>query len=283
MNERERAVAVRRIAREADPDRAIAALFAPSKVRDDLFALIAFNAELARIADQVSEPELGAIRLQWWRDALERAQTGEATGHPVADAFGGVLGRRALSRERIAALIDARFFDIGETVMADTASLNAYLSDTTGSLFALTADIAAAGVVDAASGRRDVIVEKSARAYGLVDVMCDVPRLAARGRTYLPADGLARHGTAPDTVFAGETTPGLLALLAEMRDDARDALHEAVLELKETGPDAVGRVSFLPLALVAPYLKALAKVEDPLRQAARINPLVRLWRLLRFP
>ena len=92
--ERERAATVRRMARKADPDRAIAALFAPLTARDDLFALFAFNGELARIADQVSEPGLGAIRLQWWRDALARAEAGEATGHPVADAFGSVLARR---------------------------------------------------------------------------------------------------------------------------------------------------------------------------------------------
>ena len=61
-----------RIARKADPDRAIAALFAPPDTRDDLFALFAFNAELARIADQVTEPGLGAIRLQWWREGIER-------------------------------------------------------------------------------------------------------------------------------------------------------------------------------------------------------------------
>ena len=40
-------------------------------------------------------------------------------------------------------------------------------------------------------------------------------------------------------------------------------------------------VEFLPLALVAPYLASLAKVKDPLRNVARINPLYRLWRLIR--
>ena len=83
MDDGERAVAVRRIARAADPDRAIATLFAPAEARDDLFALIAFNAELARIADQVTEPGLGAIRLQWWREAIERAGAGETSGHPA--------------------------------------------------------------------------------------------------------------------------------------------------------------------------------------------------------
>lgn len=283
VNERERAVAVRRIARDADPDRAIAALFAPSGARDDLLALIAFNAELARIADKVSEPLLGDIRLQWWRDAVERAAGGEATGHPVADAFGEVAVRRSLSRDRIAALIDARTFDVRETVMPDRVTLNAYLFDTTGSLFALAGEI-----LGAAGQKRDVVAEASARAYGLVRVMRSVPVLGPKGRTYLAADALARHGTGLETIFAGETTPGLLALLAEMRKDARDALRDARFHLlgqgmTGTGLDAAGRAAFLPLCLVEPYLKALAKAEDPLRQVVRINPLVRLWRLMRAP
>lgn len=283
MNERERAVAVRRIARAADPDRAIATLFAPSEFRDDLFALFAFNAELTRIADQVSEPDLGAIRLQWWREAIERSANGEATGHYVADAFGRVLARRSLSQERIAGLIDARTFDIGETFMPDTRTLDAYLFDTTGGLFALAAEI-----VGAEGEKRELMAEFGGRAYGLVRVMRSLPVLAAKGRTYLAADALAGHGTAPEQIFAGETTSGLMALLAEMREQARDALGEARFHLfgqgmTGTGPDRSGRAAFLPLCLVEPYLKAFERIKDPLRQIGRINPLARLWRMMRVP
>lgn len=272
---------VRRIARKADPDRAIAALFAPPEIRDDLFALFAFNAELARIADQVTEPGLGAIRLQWWREGIERVAAGEATGNPVTDAFGEVLARRSLSRERIARLIDARTFDVGETVMPDTWTLGAYLFDTTGGMFALAADIAGAE-----GEKRDTVVDTAARAYGLVRVMRSVPLLAAKGRTYLAQDALVRHGTSPEAIFAGETSDGLKALLAEMREDARAALKEARFHLfgegmKGSGLNEAGRVAFLPLSLVEPYLAALAKIRDPLRQVARINPLYRLWRLMR--
>jgi len=272
---------VRRIARAADPDRALAALFAPPETRADLLALYAFNAELARIADQVTEPGLGAIRLQWWREAIEHAANGETVGHPVADAFGEVLARRALSRERIAGLIDARTFDVGETVMPDARTLDAYLFDTTGGLFALAAEI-----VGAEGEKRDLVAEAGGRAYGLVRVMRSVPVLAAKGRTYLAADALARHGTSPQAIFAGETSEGLKALLAEMREEARASLREARFHLfgegmQGTGLDEAGRTAFLPLSLVEPYLAALTKVRDPLHEIVRINPLTRLWRLMR--
>lgn len=281
MIERERAKTVRRIARAGDPDRAIAALFAPAAARDDLLTLFAFNSELARIAGQVSEPGLGAIRLQWWRDAIERAEKGEATGHPVADAFGDVLARRKLSRERIGSLIDARSFDIGETVMPDTRTLQAYLFDTTGGLFALAAEI-----VGAEGENQGQIAQAAGQAYGLVRVMRSLPVLAAKGRTYLAADALEKAGCTPQGIFAGQSGPGLKSVLAEMREESRAALRNARFDLygegmKGTGLDEAGRTAFLPLALVEPYLSALAKVKDPLRDIAQINPLSRLWRFIR--
>jgi 15-cis-phytoene synthase len=277
----ERSKSVRRIARAADPDRTLAALFAPRTARDDLFALFAFNAELARIADQVTEPGLGAIRLQWWRDAIDTAARGQATGQPVADAFGQALARRGLSRERIGALIDARSFDIGETVMPDTRTLDAYLFDTTGGLFALAAEI-----VGAEGENRDLVAEAAGRAYGLIRVMRGLPVLAAKGRTYLAEDALLRHGTSPQAIFAGEASPGLAALLAEMRERARESLRVAEFHLfgegmTGTGMNEAGRTAFLPLSLVEPYLAVLEKVGDPLRDVVRINPLRRLWRLAR--
>jgi len=58
------------LVRSADKDRWLTALFVPEERRPLIHALYAFNAELARIRDQVSQPMLGEIRLQWWEDAV---------------------------------------------------------------------------------------------------------------------------------------------------------------------------------------------------------------------
>ena len=60
------------IVRTGDPDRFRTALFATPEAREHLFALYAFNLEIAKIAPMVSEPMLGEIRLQWWREALDQ-------------------------------------------------------------------------------------------------------------------------------------------------------------------------------------------------------------------
>lgn len=273
MHEAERGDTVRRIARSGDPDRALAALFAPRDIRADLLALYAFNVELARIAEQVTEPELGAIRLQWWHDAVARGPAEEIAGHPVADALHEVRQRRALSPERIEGLIDARNFDIATRIMPDWNALETYLHDTAGALFALAATCA---------GVPHALLEPAAShaglAYGLTGLMRALPVRAARGLVVLPADMLRRHGTSPEAVLAGRTEPGLLDLLVELRDTAKTALGQARRHIAKL--DRRGKVAFLPLSLVEPYLAALErKGHDPLREIADINPLHRLWRL----
>ena len=273
MHEAERGDTVRRIAREGDPDRALAALFAPREPRADLFALLAFNVELARIAEQVSEPGLGAIRLQWWREAVERAAKGEATGHPVADAIGAALKRRGLTRRRIEALIDARSFEIETKIMPDWASLETYLADTAGALFALGAEC-----LGARGPSLEPASSQAGLAYGLTGLMRALPVHAASGRVDLPADALIRHGTSPESVLAGRASEGLSAVLAELRRKARDALGAARHRVAQL--DAPVQTVFLPLCLVDPYLAALEKSgRDPLREIAGINPLYRLWRM----
>lgn len=277
MHEAGRGDTVRRIARSGDPDRTLAALFAPRESRADLFALYAFNVELARIAEQVSEPELGAIRLQWWREAISRAAKGETTGHPVADALGATLARRKLSRTRVEALIDARTFDVATKIMPDWNALETYLNDTAGALFALGAQSLGAGErsLEPASSHAGL-------AYGLTGLMRALPIHAVGGRVYLPADALMRHGTSPEAVLAGTTSAGLFALLAEMRRKARDALGDARRHVSALDPSA--QAAFRPLCLVEPYLAALERSgRDPLHEIADINPLYRLWRMARWP
>jgi DNA-binding GntR family transcriptional regulator len=57
------------LVREGDKDRFLATLFAPQKYRRALYALYAFNLEMARVRELAREPMPGELRLQWWREA----------------------------------------------------------------------------------------------------------------------------------------------------------------------------------------------------------------------
>src|SRR5947207_3878482 len=79
----ERLSPVAALVRRHDRDRFQTALFAPARQREALFALYAFNYEIARVREAVSEPTLGHIRLQWWREVVSAAFSGEAPRHHV--------------------------------------------------------------------------------------------------------------------------------------------------------------------------------------------------------
>src|SRR5215831_3169513 len=82
-----------------DRDRFQTALFAPARSRESLFALYAFNYEIARVRETVSEPVLGQIRLQWWRESIAAAFDGNPVRHHiVVEALTAAIRGCALTR-----------------------------------------------------------------------------------------------------------------------------------------------------------------------------------------
>ena len=86
--------------REGDRDRYLCALLAPDQARGSLASLYAFNLELARVRELVSEPMLGEVRMQWWKDLLDGETHGDASGHPVAGGVAAEASKNTNCRAR---------------------------------------------------------------------------------------------------------------------------------------------------------------------------------------
>ena len=108
----------REAVRQGDRDRYLTAMFAPEPARADLFVLYAFNLEVAKIRESVSEGMIGAIKLQWWRDVIAQiyASGRFPLGNPMVEALAGLVGRRGLSGAHFDALLDARARDMEEEI-----------------------------------------------------------------------------------------------------------------------------------------------------------------------
>src|ERR1700726_3708861 len=88
------------LVRRHDRDRFQTALFAPAAAREALFALYAFNYEIARVRESVREAPLGQIRLQWWREAIDAAFSDRAQRrHDIVEAITAAIRERGLSRD----------------------------------------------------------------------------------------------------------------------------------------------------------------------------------------
>jgi 15-cis-phytoene synthase len=261
-------------ARSGEPDRYLAALLAPPSVRPHLLALAAFSSELARVPQLVTrEPAMGAIRLQWWRDAL----TGDVdarTGNPIADALKDARLHQHLSDELLLDMIDARELDLASEAPADDAALADYLWKSEGVPFALATGIVGGDPATDASGAG----RACGQAYGLARLLLELPHALARGRVPVPLTRLAALQLSTRQLLSGEAGDRVGPLIAGLCAEARLALargREQVANL----PRSL-RPAFLPLALVEPYLRALERPgRDVLRTPAEIAPFARVWRI----
>ena len=247
------------LVRAADKDRYLASLFAPAAARQHLYALYAFASEIARVREAAREPLPGEIRLQWWRDVLEGAGRGEVSANPVAAALLDTVARCALPAERLIAPIDAHAFDLYDDAMPSLADLDAYAEQTSGTLFALAAQIL--GGTDGA----DAIVAAATpagTAYGVAQRLRTFPRDLARRQLFVPLDLLAQHGVTREEIEARQNAAGLRGALAALRDHARAAFgrfHAAAPDIPESCAPA-----FLVAALVPMLLARLeAAAADP--------------------
>jgi phytoene synthase len=264
------------LVRSADKDRWLASLFAPDEPRAHLMALYAFNIEVARIRETVSEPGIGEIRLQWWADSIEQIYHANTPDHPVAQALAAAIAHGQLDQQSFLNLIEARRFDLYDDPMPDVATLEGYLGETASVLFQMAANILAG---PAARGASDVSGFGGV-AYGLTGLLRALPIHRRRGQMYLPGDMLARHGVSAAEVRAGRVTPGLTAVLAELRTHAANRLAQARKAGAAMPQDALP--AYLPLALVEGYQNSLAKLgPQAVNEVAEVSQLKRQWRLWR--
>jgi phytoene synthase len=266
------------IVRDGDPDRYWATLFAPADKRPYLYALYAFNFEIARVRESVREAMVGEIRLQWWRDALQGEARGDVRANPVAAALDDTVVKFRLPRQALVDLIDARVFDLYEDPMPTLNDLEGYCGETSSSLIRLATLILAEGRDPGgsdAAGHAGV-------AYAIAGLLRAFPWHARGGQVYLPKDILDRHGVVREDIVTGRGGPGLLGALADMRAVARRHLAQA-RTLKGSVPAAM-RPAFQPLALVEPSLRAMERGDyDPFRTAVELPQWRRLFALWRGP
>jgi 15-cis-phytoene synthase len=250
------------LVRAADKDRFLASLFAPADRRSPLFALYAFNVEIARVRELVHEPLAGEVRLQWWRDGLEGRTQGEMRANPVADALLNTIAHFKLPTERLVGLIEARTFDLYDDPMTSLADLERYARSTSSGVIELASAILCGNELDLGQTATHAGI-----AYAIAGLLRAFPVHAARGQLYLPCDLLERHGIVRQDIYAGRATAGLLAALSEMRQQARQHLAELDEWRSLVPPEA--SPAFLPVALVPAILASMERPSyDPFKLVA---------------
>jgi NADH dehydrogenase [ubiquinone] 1 alpha subcomplex assembly factor 6 len=262
------------LVRRHDRDRFQTALFAPPGRRQALFALYAFNYEIARVRESVTEPKLGQIRLQWWREAIAAAFAGgPVRHHPVVAAITAVIRELALTQEHFDRIIDARETDLENRPPASLTELANYAEATSARLVYLALE--ALGVRNAVAGEagRDVGI-----AYALAGLLRAMPFHARAGRRYIPDEIAARVGLVERDYRALRTTPALRSATAELAQAASRHLDSA--RAIRRGVPAAAIPALLPAVIAKRALMRLQRTGyDPFDRALAASDPLQSWRL----
>jgi phytoene synthase len=120
--------------RAGDYERYLCAALAPPASRAGLIALYAINLELARVRDRVSEPLLGRMRLQWWRDAMKSMGGDDMPPHPALVALAETGLATRLDRRVLDEILDAHERGFDNAPFESGAALERYAARSSGSL-----------------------------------------------------------------------------------------------------------------------------------------------------
>ncbi|KAI9766352.1 MAG: hypothetical protein M1840_006616 [Geoglossum simile] len=238
--------------------------FIPPSARDAYLAIRAFNIDVARVADSVSNPTVGAMRMQFWRDNIGHTLRGSPPKEPVAVLLAHALGAlearggRRLSRGWFFRVIAAREQYLGNPPYPNLAALETYAENTYSALLYLTLS-----ALPLSSIATDHIASHIGKATGIAAVLRGLPLLAfppppnhhnnpiglggmpagvsRRGAVTLPLDIMAEAEVRDEDILRlGSEAPGLRDAVFAVATRANDHLITAREMLKniQAGGDA---------------------------------------------
>ncbi|HTW54370.1 MAG TPA: phytoene/squalene synthase family protein [Stellaceae bacterium] len=261
------------IVRVHDRDRFQIALFAPAEAREALFALYAFNYEIARVRESVREPMLGQIRLQWWREAIDAAYGGAPPRrHEVAEPLTAAIRAHGLGRKHFARLIEARERDLDEAPPATLAALEDYAEGTSAPLIRLALEALGAATPQSLAAATEIGI-----AYALTGLIRALPLHARAGRTMIPDDVAVETGFDTADYTALRATLALRRAVEAVAGSASRHL-DAARAMRRDIPNAA-LPALLSARIAAHALRRLERAGfDPFSGTGESDPL-QSWRL----
>ena len=257
--------------RRQDADRYLTALFAPGDRREALFALYAFNLEVSRAREAVSEPFMGLIRLQWWRDTIGEIYQGRIRAHEVVRPLASAISTHDLSQALFERLIATRERDLDIEPPADLAALVDYAQGSSATLVELALEILGDPTLPVREAG-----EASGVAWALTGLLRAVPFHASRRRLYLPANLMAEAGLTPGQLFECGPSPGLPVVVRAVAGEAAVWLARARKRTRQV--PRIFQPALLPATLAEGYLRRLAAAGyDPFDQRVQQTPPWRVW------
>lgn len=243
---------------------------APGK-RQALTALHAFRQEVEDIVEQTSEASVARMKLAWWRSQVEAIFSGQPD-HPIALALAQHALPYGLQADPLHAVIEASEMNLDQFRYPDWSALQQYCW-----LAAARISGQSAGILGQTSAGTRTFAETLGLALQMTALLGDVGEDARRGRIYLPADEMERHGVTVDDVLDGRHSVKFQALMDEQAARTRELFGQAMQALPETDR----RAQRPNLMLAAIHWALLRELQHDgwhvLDQRIALTPIRKFW------
>ncbi len=194
-------------------------------------ALDAYAQTLSHTAERYHEPSMAEIKLQWWREEIERVFVGQAQ-HPIAQALQQAAKQWPINKTALLAMIEAALLSLKTQRSQTPSELAQHYQHTGGIVQSQIAMILNEGVMDQT-------IEPYAHTLGIaletVRHIIDTPYYLARQHLYFPAEIIEQQKIELPTLFnkpQGNTQ--LTQLLKQQADWSREHYQQALTLLPDS-------------------------------------------------
>lgn len=255
-------------------DGELAALFAPEAARAALIGLYRWHEEIAALPLRITEPMIGAMRIEWHREAVEAlfADPVMVRRNPVIEGLSlAVHHAGGPQLEELTAILDAHGAEFEGRRFATMAEINDQAAATDGRIARIAARMLDPGHPHPGAASAGI-------ACGTVRLLRQFPVRAGRQLAVVPEDALGEAGLTAARLATGRETDAARAALEPVYLAARDDLAAARADAR--GLPVSQFPAILPAALAAQSLKHLRRQRDPYRPAVEPGPMARQFRLI---
>lgn len=249
----------------------------PQEKRDAMFAIYAYCREVDDVADDPAPPQQKIARLRDWRDEVDRLYA----GHPTMATTRALLGpvrRFGLEKKDFLALIEGMEIDASETMHGpDMARLEHYCACVAGAVGLLSIR-----VFGCAEKRAQDLAWSLGQALQLTNILRDLKEDAERGRLYLPAELLDRHGIAEREPRIVLKHPSLPAVCDDLAEIARRRFAEAVAALDDCPRRQMRPAVVMMFVYRAILDRLIRRGWHDLDAPARVPKWQKLWYAFRY-
>lgn len=249
------------LVRKYDFENYLCTLLLPSAARPPVFAVRAFNVEVSRIRDSVSESSTASMRLQFWKDTVDAlfSKSAQPPRHPVALALQQAVRTHRISRGWLHRLVSARSQIISESAPFPTVrSMEEYAVNAFTPVNYLTLQCVSTDRSVTSSHLQ--LCSRLGRAQGVTSLLRSVgPLCRRRSRpvVHLPTEVMKEYNVSAGRLCGGEESQAVRDVVYTVASSA----HRHLTHVRDNFDQIPRhlRAPFLPAVCVRRYLARLQR------------------------